>query len=362
MLGTNPARILFVAANPVSTERLALDEELRAIEEKLRAAEFRDAFTLVSRWAARADDLLQAFNEVHPTIVHFSGHGGRDGALRFHGDDDRGVAPEAMASLFRALRGDIRVVVFNACSTLAQAEAVSREIDCVVSMATEISDEAARVFSASFYRALGFGHSVRAAFDQGLVALKLAGTAEEQTPRLQTRPGVSAAEVFPLTRPAVTPRIALLSAKTDGAWVRRLQMHLKPVARKAGVEVWDDSAIAPGTIYNEELTAELAKSRVVVVLLSPALLDDDEFESRLGELLVAVRSVSLRLLPLIVSSCAVKDTALRGYKTLHPPDQPLDALSPSDLNLALTAIAARIIASVPLPGRPGADSAASGAS
>jgi hypothetical protein len=68
-------KILFLAANPKASTPLRLDEEIRQIQEKIRAAEFRDSFELQSRWAVRPLDLLQAFNEVRPHVVHFSGHG-----------------------------------------------------------------------------------------------------------------------------------------------------------------------------------------------------------------------------------------------------------------------------------------------
>ncbi|MCP5053904.1 MAG: hypothetical protein GY940_42445 [bacterium] len=52
-------KILFVAANPTGTVRLKIDEEIRAITEKIRAAEHRDSIELIPAMAARPDDLLQ---------------------------------------------------------------------------------------------------------------------------------------------------------------------------------------------------------------------------------------------------------------------------------------------------------------
>src|SRR5437868_10858442 len=68
--------ILFLAANPVGTDRLALDEEARAIQEELEGGGHRDQFELVTRWAARPLDLLRDLRRLKPTVVHFSGHGG----------------------------------------------------------------------------------------------------------------------------------------------------------------------------------------------------------------------------------------------------------------------------------------------
>lgn len=38
----------------------------------IRKSEHRDSVKLESRWATRTIDILQAINEVDPTIVHFS--------------------------------------------------------------------------------------------------------------------------------------------------------------------------------------------------------------------------------------------------------------------------------------------------
>jgi hypothetical protein len=72
-------KVLFLAANPTSSSRLAIDEEMHAIEQKVRASEHRDALVFQSAWAVRPDDLLQLLNQHQPHVVHFSGHGSSKG-------------------------------------------------------------------------------------------------------------------------------------------------------------------------------------------------------------------------------------------------------------------------------------------
>src|SRR6185295_8602809 len=71
--------ILFLAANPLGTDRLALDREARAIPVELERSGFRDSFELETRWAVEPLDLLRELRKLKPTVVHFSGHGGRGG-------------------------------------------------------------------------------------------------------------------------------------------------------------------------------------------------------------------------------------------------------------------------------------------
>src|SRR5262245_5938753 len=72
---TNKHVILFLAANPSDTGRLALDREARAIHVELKRTGYRDRFDFVTWWAAEPLDLLRELRERKPTIVHFSGHG-----------------------------------------------------------------------------------------------------------------------------------------------------------------------------------------------------------------------------------------------------------------------------------------------
>ena len=185
--------MLFLAANPLGTSKLALDEEMRLIDEKVYASELRDQIELVAAWAARPDDLLQSLNRYRPQIVHFSGHGTPTGELQFVGDDGfpRPVSTQALTSVFKTFKNTTRLIILNACYSKAQAEAIQQEIECIVGMNAAIGDIAARTFAASFYRAIGFGRSIQEAFEQGKSALLLESIAEDSTPELLMRPGTN---------------------------------------------------------------------------------------------------------------------------------------------------------------------------
>src|SRR3954463_13377553 len=197
-------KVLFLAATPAGPQPLQLDEEIRQITAKVRASEHRDSLELISRWAVRPDDLMQALLEVKPHVVHFSGHGNSAQELILLDDQDNAkpVSKAALTSLFRTLKDNVRVVVLNACYSRPQAEALAETIDCTVGMNRPIGDEAAIVFAASFYRAVGFGRAVTEAFELGKAALLLEGIPEDQTPELLARPGVDAAGLRLIAPPA----------------------------------------------------------------------------------------------------------------------------------------------------------------
>ena len=199
---TDRVQVLFFAANPDGVAFRDADEETRDIEAKIRAAAYRDVLHLTTRRAARPDDLLQSLNQDQPAVVHFASLGSKAGEIILQDDSrqPRPVRPAALAALFRTLRGRIRVVVLSGCYSQPQAEAIAKEIDCVVGVGPEVACDAARVFAASFYRALGFGNSVQNAFEQGNIALMLKGDVDEGAAHLLARQGVDPATVV-LVRP-----------------------------------------------------------------------------------------------------------------------------------------------------------------
>jgi len=223
-------KVLFLASDPFKTQALALDEEIRAIATEIRSADLRDRLELVSAWAVRPGDLQQLLLQHRPHVVHFSGHGmtgmqidvqrptllgsgrelghadgGQDAQLVLMGErgEPQLVSQEALVDLFSAIKGNIRVVVLNACHTKPQAMAIAQVIDCCVGMNAAIGDKAAIAFAAAFYRALGFGQDVQAAYRLGKNELKLKGILEEQTPELHYR----REEVDPAKIVLVDPRL-----------------------------------------------------------------------------------------------------------------------------------------------------------
>jgi hypothetical protein len=191
-------KILLLSANPIKTNLLQLDEEMRAITQKIRAAEHRDLIQIVTAGAVRPDDMLQAMNEHRPHIVQFSGHGSDNDEIFLCDEADRPkpVSKDALVALFDSTRSNVRVVMLNSCYSKAQAEAIVSVVPCAIGMNDTIEDKAALIFAASFYRAIAFGNSVGTAFKQGIAALKLEGIEQDDIPELITCDGVDPSEIY----------------------------------------------------------------------------------------------------------------------------------------------------------------------
>ena len=188
--------VLFLAANPLDTDRLRLDKEAREIENHIRRSENRDTVEFLTKWAVRPLDLLSYLNQHKPTVVHFSAHGSSQEIML---EDANGTAtaatPTALASLFKALGRKPAVVVLNCCHSSDHASMLTSVVDCAIGINAAIGDAAAIVFASAFYQAIGYGCPIQEAFDQAIVALQLEGIPEETTPQLYVRTGVDASQL-----------------------------------------------------------------------------------------------------------------------------------------------------------------------
>jgi CHAT domain len=194
-------RILFLAANPKNTQQLQLNKEYKRIDEELQKSRDRDKFDLQQRQEVSLTELPELLLRFSPQIVHFSGHGSEESALVFQNEDGNSqAAPSAaLTKLFEIINRNkkiIQCVVLNACYAERQAEAIAKYVPCVIGMSNAITDVAAIIFAASFYRALGYGRSVNDAFDFGCTDIGLQNLSEEATPRLKYAPGVHPAKVY----------------------------------------------------------------------------------------------------------------------------------------------------------------------
>lgn len=190
-------RVLVLAANPQDADRLALDEEMRAIQRGIRASNYRDSLELISSLAVRPGDLLEALNRHQPHIVQFSGHGYPSGEITLL--DSQGtkqpIDKNIIGILFETLADNIRVVILNKSYSKVQAEKIAETVDCVIGINEALEDYAVLTFLTSFYKAIGFGRSVQDAFEQGKIALLLEGISEENYPELLTRDGIDSVQL-----------------------------------------------------------------------------------------------------------------------------------------------------------------------
>lgn len=219
--------ILVLAANPVDTSRLRLDQEVRDIREGLQLSKYREDFKLESRHAVRDKDLRRALLEINPTIVHFCGHG--EGTMGLALEDVTGntklVLGEALGALFKLFKDSIQCVVLNACYSDTQAEVLTQHIPYVVGMNRSVPDKAAIEYAVAFYDGLGAGKSFEFAHELGCAAIGMAGISGADIPVLRTNVNlIQASNAKPSTTNSISTSTSNLSARNRELLQKKLDL------------------------------------------------------------------------------------------------------------------------------------------
>ncbi|QOJ19878.1 MAG: CHAT domain-containing protein [Gammaproteobacteria bacterium] len=180
--------LLIVSASPLDQDRLRLGAEFRDIRQALQRSRNRENWIIESNEAVTVDDFRRALLDFHPTVVHFSGHGGGSGGLCF--EDLNGytnsIDASPLAKLFHHFKDELKCVVLNACYSKIQAEEIQKEIDYVVGMSAAVDDDSASKFAVAFYDAVFAGTDFRTAFDLGCTALDLNKMPDADVPVFMT--------------------------------------------------------------------------------------------------------------------------------------------------------------------------------
>ncbi|MFM9048312.1 MAG: TIR domain-containing protein [Cyanobium sp.] len=132
-------------------------------------------------------------------------------------------------------------------------------------------------------------------------------------------------------------------SRADREWVDRLKTMLAPLLRGNDLRLWDDSKIAPGELWKEEIAGALAAAKVALLLVSPDFLNSDFIHSEeLPPLLRAAQEEGLVLLWVKLRPCMVHRTPIHAFQAALDPARPLVALAPWEQEAALETMAQRI--------------------
>ena len=196
---TEKIRILFLSENPWTTSRILVDEEAREIFERIQEGPYRERFELHKHAATRTIDLQRLLLLHKPHIVHFSGHGSKKHKIILGGSPGRGktIDRQGLVEVLALYNHHLRLVLLNACFTKAQARSIAEVIDYSVGTGKGIGDKGSVAFAGAFYRALGFGKSIRDAFDSARAELVLTKMPRTQGIELFVRDGISEKDPFP---------------------------------------------------------------------------------------------------------------------------------------------------------------------
>ena len=197
-------KILFLASNPSDTAKLQLTTEHSRVSARLQEALEPEKYPLKFRQAVTPSEFTEFLFIEKPDIVHFSGHGDRkapDVATMMSesraGRKDEDLPPSAkpeeesgiylydedkrhahfvnttflkrtFSTMVKRHKIPIKAVVFNACHSSMQAEAVSQVVPYVVGTSWSVGDKAAIAFASGFYFGIAQWLDIESAVDFGI--------------------------------------------------------------------------------------------------------------------------------------------------------------------------------------------------
>ena len=168
-------RVLLMSVCPDGD--LRIDKEFRDLKEKVNIIQNKERNVVFEiAGAVRTDQIQDHLLNFNPDFVHFSGHGSM-GRLYF--EDQFGnsvpVSDIALVSVFKMLKGQVTCALFNACYSDSINKKLKPYVKYLIGCDGSIDDDAAIIFSRSFYQAIAAGKTIPDAFGWGKSAVITGG-------------------------------------------------------------------------------------------------------------------------------------------------------------------------------------------
>lgn len=144
--------------------------------------------------------------------------------------------------------------------------------------------------------------------------------------------------------PQQRTKVFVSYSRRDAEWLERLQVHLRPLVRNSTIDLWDDTKIAVGTNWHDEIARALSEARIAVLLISADFLASDYIAAHeLPRLLEAAREDGAVIVPVIVSPSRYPRTPqLATFATVNDPKRPLNSLSEADQEAVFEKVAEQV--------------------
>jgi hypothetical protein len=116
------------------------------------------------------------------------------------------------------------------------------------------------------------------------------------------------------------PRIFISYSHQDVEWLKRLQVHLRPLVRDADVDLWDDTRLKAGDKWRQEIKDALTTPKVAIFLISANFYASDFIATEeLPALLNADIDFGTELIPVLISASRFqRDKILSEFQAINP--------------------------------------------
>jgi len=196
---TGRAKLMIMAAEPDDQGSVRVGRAADAIQGALERDLGPDGpYEIRTRGAARLADIMRELDLFKPDILHLHVHGSPSGELGF--EDERGetkkIPGEVFINMLKATGITPALIVLSACHSAVLAPAMLAVAECVIAMTDAVAFKIPITFSAGFYEALGRGHSLAKAAEQGKLRAQAEHSTGHEKIEIYSAPGVSADQII----------------------------------------------------------------------------------------------------------------------------------------------------------------------
>lgn len=114
-------------------------------------------------------------------------------------------------------------------------------------------------------------------------------------------------------------------SKKDIKWLRYLRTHLSYLERNYQFTIWEDSKIAIGADWRQEINNAIGQTQIAILMVSPNFIASEFIANEeLPALLDAAKAEGAVIFSIIVSHCMFSDIeAISRFQSINPPTNPL---------------------------------------
>lgn len=161
-------KLLILSSNPIDTERIRADIEVRTILLALKSATSLDQISVEQEWAVQGVELAQILLAHRPTILHVACPGDMENGFYFENTEGgtQLVSHSVFKALLKPISDTLECVIFSSCKTDIIASEISSDIKYAIGT-NDISEKAAIAFTSGFYTGIGNGSNYHIAYEYG---------------------------------------------------------------------------------------------------------------------------------------------------------------------------------------------------
>jgi hypothetical protein len=122
--------------------------------------------------------------------------------------------------------------------------------------------------------------------------------------------------------------IFICRSSNDKEYYQELAKHFKYDTRQHNLNVWDESKMQPGSIWQQEMVQALQSARVAILFISADFFDSDFIvEHILPQLFDAVSQKNITIINVILGYCDFKSTKLAQFQPINLLSLPLATIT-----------------------------------